>query len=63
VPNRVLAPVLVVLCFLGSYVERNQLTDIVFLILAGLFGFALAGGSTASRWSTGAWTTRCGRAW
>lgn len=41
VPNRILAPVLVVLCFLGSFVERNQVGDMVFLILAGLFGYAL----------------------
>lgn len=41
VPNRILAPVLVVLCFLGSFVERNQVGDMVFLIVAGLFGYAL----------------------
>ncbi|WP_412520033.1 tripartite tricarboxylate transporter permease [Actinomadura madurae] len=41
VPNRILAPVLVALCFLGAYVERNQPTDVLVLILAGLFGFAL----------------------
>jgi putative tricarboxylic transport membrane protein len=41
VPNRILAPVLVVLCFLGSFVERNQIGDMLFLIVAGLFGYAL----------------------
>lgn len=39
IPNAVLAPVIVTLCFLGCYAERAALFDVGLMILFGLVGF------------------------
>ncbi|MBI5444933.1 MAG: tripartite tricarboxylate transporter permease [Deltaproteobacteria bacterium] len=39
VPNAILAPVVLVLCFLGAYVERNTAFDVGAMIVLGVLGF------------------------
>jgi putative tricarboxylic transport membrane protein len=39
VPNTLLAPLLAVLCFVGAFVERNLMVDLVYLVLFGLLGY------------------------
>lgn len=41
VPNALLAPVVVVLCFIGTLVERNMVFDIFFLLLCGVLGYVV----------------------
>lgn len=41
VPNTLLAPLLVVLCFIGAFVERNMTSDIAYLLIFSVFGFVL----------------------
>lgn len=41
VPNTLLAPILIVLCFVGSLVERNMTLDILYLLIFGVLGFVL----------------------
>lgn len=41
IPNALLAPVVVVLCFIGTLVERNMAFDIFFLLLCGVLGYAI----------------------
>jgi putative tricarboxylic transport membrane protein len=38
VPNAVLAPLIVTLCFLGSYAERNAIFDVGLMVVFGLVG-------------------------
>ncbi len=39
VPNAILAPLIVSLCFLGSFTDRNAIFDIGLMVLFGLIGF------------------------
>lgn len=41
IPNALLAPVVVVLCFVGTLVERNMAFDIFFLLLCGVLGYVI----------------------
>ncbi|MEW6263667.1 MAG: tripartite tricarboxylate transporter permease [Thermodesulfobacteriota bacterium] len=41
VPNALLAPLLAVLCFVGAFVERNLVVDVVYLVGFGLFGYMM----------------------
>ena len=39
VPNAILAPLIVALCFLGSFADRNTIFDVGLMLLFGLLGF------------------------
>ncbi|MFB3886262.1 MAG: tripartite tricarboxylate transporter permease [Thermodesulfobacteriota bacterium] len=39
VPNAILAPMIVTLCFLGAYAERNAIFDVALMILFGTVGW------------------------
>jgi putative tricarboxylic transport membrane protein len=41
VPNVLLAPILTVLCFIGAFVDRNIIFDILLMIAFGIFGYGL----------------------
>jgi putative tricarboxylic transport membrane protein len=41
IPNTLLAPILIVLCFVGALVERNLTFDIFYLFIFGVLGFIL----------------------
>ena len=41
IPTTLLTPTLAVLCFLGAFIERNLVTDILFLTAFGIFGYVL----------------------
>lgn len=41
IPNALLAPLLVALCFIGSFAERNTFQDILLMIVFGTFGYAV----------------------
>jgi len=40
-PNALLAPILVVLCFIGAFADRNLSLDILLMIGFGMFGYVL----------------------
>jgi putative tricarboxylic transport membrane protein len=41
VPNSLLAPIIMVLCFVGSYSYRGQFADILVMLIAGILGYYL----------------------